>query len=220
MAMRRTKEASAGTRQQILAAARIRFVERGVARTTLDEIAKAAGVTRGAIYWHFEDKHALFNAMREQVSLPMADRTDFALVKSSDNDPLAAVELFLLGLLESMRLDPAARSTLEIMQLKCEYVDEFAGEIQRLTGRCRELQRQLVEVYERARTTGQLRDGVDPALAALETCVFATGLLRLWLIDGTGSLIRRKARALIHAHVESRRSPVAAPERRRENTHA
>ena len=46
------------------------FVEQGVSRTTLQHIATAAGVTRGAIYWHFDDKGAMFNAMMERVTLP------------------------------------------------------------------------------------------------------------------------------------------------------
>jgi hypothetical protein len=39
------------------------FLERGVSRATLDEIARAAGVTRGAIYWHFRDKLEIFVAL-------------------------------------------------------------------------------------------------------------------------------------------------------------
>lgn len=53
--VRRTKEEAQETRQQILEAAEKAFHARGVARTTLADIAKLAGVTRGAIYWHFQD---------------------------------------------------------------------------------------------------------------------------------------------------------------------
>ena len=59
---RRTKEEAAATRDSILDAAEKLFVEQGVSRTTLQHIATEAGVTRGAIYWHFDDKSALFNA--------------------------------------------------------------------------------------------------------------------------------------------------------------
>ncbi len=47
---RRTKEEAAATRDSILDAAEQLFVEQGVSRTTLQHIASAAGVTRGAIY--------------------------------------------------------------------------------------------------------------------------------------------------------------------------
>jgi TetR/AcrR family acrAB operon transcriptional repressor len=68
---RRTKEEAAATRDSILDAAEKLFVEQGVSRTTLQHIASAAGVTRGAIYWHFDDKGALFNAMMERATLPL-----------------------------------------------------------------------------------------------------------------------------------------------------
>ena len=68
--MRRTKHDSEQTRQQILAAARSEFAHRGVTRTTLEHIARSAGVTRGAIYWHFANKAELFRAMRDQEPAP------------------------------------------------------------------------------------------------------------------------------------------------------
>jgi TetR/AcrR family acrAB operon transcriptional repressor len=58
--VRRTKKESEQTRRQIIAAARRVFARQGVRRTTLEEVARAAGVTRGAIYWHFAGKTELF----------------------------------------------------------------------------------------------------------------------------------------------------------------
>lgn len=43
----------------------------GVTQTTLDEIADAAGMTRGAIYGHFRNKEAVFNAIFERFALPL-----------------------------------------------------------------------------------------------------------------------------------------------------
>jgi AcrR family transcriptional regulator len=53
---RRTKEAAAITREHLLDAAERVFRERGVAGSTLGEVAAKAGMTRGAVYWHFRDK--------------------------------------------------------------------------------------------------------------------------------------------------------------------
>ena len=57
---RRTKGEALETRHRILDVAERVFSERGVTRTSLADVAKAAGVTRGAIYWHFADKADLF----------------------------------------------------------------------------------------------------------------------------------------------------------------
>jgi TetR/AcrR family acrAB operon transcriptional repressor len=61
--VRRTKEEALATRHRLLDAAELLFQAQGVSRTTLNDIARQAGATRGAIYWHFKDKADLFNAM-------------------------------------------------------------------------------------------------------------------------------------------------------------
>src|SRR5882757_7288734 len=64
---RRTKAEAEETRQKILDAAERLFFIDGVSRTSLEHIATAAGVTRGAIYWHFKNKLELFEALHERV---------------------------------------------------------------------------------------------------------------------------------------------------------
>ena len=203
--MRRTKQESERTRQDILAAARKVFARQGVTRTTFEEIAASAGVTRGAIYWHFADKTELFFAMREQVAVPMIDQIDLALLHADGSDPLAGVEHFLRGILRALESDPAARRTFQIMGFKCEYVGELERELGLQRLRCSELVSKLTQTYGRARRAGRLRAGLRPSMAALETCSFVIGLTRLWLLDAKGSLLRRVARRLISAHVTGHR---------------
>src|SRR5688500_12124271 len=62
---RRKKEDALETRHRILDTAARVFLKKGTARTSLDDIAAAAGVTRGAIYWHFKNKIDLFDAMAQ-----------------------------------------------------------------------------------------------------------------------------------------------------------
>ena len=62
---RRTKEDALATRDALLDAAERVFGRRGVARTSLAQIAEEAGLTRGAVYWHFKDKADLFTAMMD-----------------------------------------------------------------------------------------------------------------------------------------------------------
>jgi len=203
--LRRTKKESEHTRQDILAAARKVFARQGVTRTTFEEIAASAGVTRGAIYWHFADKTELFFAMREQVAVPMIDQIDLALLHSDGSDPLAGVERFLRGILRALESDPAARRTFQIMGFKCEYVGELERELGLQRLRCSELVSKLTQAYGRARRARRLRAGLRPSMAALETCSFMIGLTRLWLLDAKGSLLRPVARRLISAHVAGHR---------------
>ena len=69
--VRRTKEEAQETRNRILDTAEQVFVKKGVSNTSLAQLAEAAGVTRGAIYWHFRNKADLFDAMMSRVVLPM-----------------------------------------------------------------------------------------------------------------------------------------------------
>ena len=63
----RREEYSAATRQALLDSATRLFAEHGYARTSLDEIAAGARVTKGALYGHFASKQALFRAVLQQL---------------------------------------------------------------------------------------------------------------------------------------------------------
>ncbi len=207
--MRRTKKASEQTRQRILRAARREFARRGVARTTMQRVAEAARVTRGAVYFHFANKRELFGVMREQVSLPLFDRTELLGVDSPD--PLGAVECFLHDVVDQVAANLETRRTLDILSLKCEYVDEFRPELERHVRRCRDLLSKFASLYARARELKAMRGDIAPELAALGTCVFVTGMLRLWLMDEAGSLLRPDVDALITSHIAAFRIPPGNP---------
>jgi TetR/AcrR family acrAB operon transcriptional repressor len=203
---RRTKEESALTRRRIVAAARRTFLKRGITGTTLEHVARAAGVTRGAIYWHFANKKALFDAMRAEVSLPMLDRTDSTLLASRRSDPLASVEKFLVEMVERVDSCVEIRQTFEIMAFKCEYVAEFESELLDHRTKAGEIADMLTAAYAQARRAKLLRAGLTPRIAALDTLSFLMGLMRLWLLDQQSRIVRPAASRLIAAHVDGHRA--------------
>lgn len=203
--MRRTKQQAQQTRRNIMAAALRTFSRRGISHTTMEDIATAARVTRGAIYWHFTDKRALLKAIREDVSVPLIDKVDFTLLKDHESDPLERVQRFLLDLMSAIESDSRTRQALCVLSFKCEYVGELQGELKEYARKNERLRKMLCEVYAQARSRGQLRENLAPELAALETTVFLAGLLRLSLMDAGCTLVRKQAAALIATHVESRR---------------
>lgn len=85
---RRTKEEAEETRIQILDAAERVFYDKGVSRASLAEIASDAGVSRGAIYWHFENKVDLFQALCERLRSPLEELAR-ASESERESDPRA-----------------------------------------------------------------------------------------------------------------------------------
>ncbi|MBS0357227.1 MAG: TetR family transcriptional regulator [Proteobacteria bacterium] len=200
--VRKTKEEAELTRRHILDAARRVFLECGVARTTLEKVAAAAGVTRGAVYWHFRNKTDLFFAMREQAILPFVDRMIF---DEADVDPLQGIERALGEMIHIMEDEPETRETIEILSFKCEYVDEFSGLRQRTQGQL-EFLAGLTAAYQRAAAKGLLRAGLDPTIVAQDTFVFVGGLIKHWLCSEPDECFRAGALALIRTHIALRRA--------------
>ena len=82
---------SAATRSALIAAARPLFGERGYAGVGTEEIAQAAGVTRGALYHQFADKRELFRAVVEDVETDLMSRIGDRVAAADPADPLGAL---------------------------------------------------------------------------------------------------------------------------------
>lgn len=100
MNVKRTQaERSQATRDALIEAARTLFAERGYAGVGTEEIVRSAGVTRGALYHHFEDKRDLFEAVYARVEAELAQRIAEGALVAGTTDPLQAMragaEMFL-----------------------------------------------------------------------------------------------------------------------------
>ncbi len=206
--VRKTKEDALVTRKRIIDAARTTFVQNGVSQTSLAEIANVAGVTRGAVYWHFENKTALFHCMREQVFLPLFDRMDDSLPDHYDAnsiDPLTCLENFMLDTITVLTEDQATRETYEIMMSKCEYVDAFAVVLQQILENCKNISKKYEQLYRESIRLGLIASECNPELLAADTNAFFGGLLHLWIKDHGKTHCRNHADKMIKNHIQLRR---------------
>ena len=204
---RKTTIETQRTRQQIIDAARKIFFCHGIAHTSLEAIAAEAGVTRGAIYWHFKNKVALFFAMREQTILPLVDRVDDVLLASSrDADPLVGIEQAMTEIFKALDHDDAAREVFQIIQLRCEYVGEFAAVVTEFEKSQNTLVAKLSVAYRRAGAKGLLRPGLKPVPLALDSVMFLSGLIRRRLSSEAKRLGRREVLRAIRTHLDLRRA--------------
>ncbi len=202
---RKTKEEAERTRQQIIDAARQVFHECGVSRTSLEKIAEVAGVTRGAVYWHFANKADLFFAMREQVALPLFTRTDSLLLATDIDDPLDGIERALTEFFRVLESCPEARQFFEIMASRCEYVDEFATVQTEINKPALDFLNKVEAAYCRAQARGTLQPGLDPHVVALDTWAFTGGLFHCLLAGCPNEGWQWQVPDLITAHIALRR---------------
>lgn len=203
--VRKTKEDAELTRQGIIDAARAVFLARGVSRSTLEHIATEADVTRGAVYWHFKNKTEIFHAIRDQVFLPLIDRMDDTLATESKDDPLTQIENSLCETIKELSENTQMQQTYEIMMIKCEYVDEFATVLQQILTNCSSITEKIQLAYERAQAQDLLVGAHSPRALALDTHLFFSGLLHMWVKDFDGSRFRYQATDLIKSHINLRR---------------
>ena len=212
--VRRTKEEAQETRNRLLDTAEHVFNERGVSRTSLAEIAEAAGVTRGAIYWHFTNKLDLFNAMMERVTLPMEQLTgEFA--DASLNDPVGHIRNQSLAILKSIDKNPQIQRVFEIMSHKCEYVDDMAPlKGRHLEGRS-ECVSQIEASFRNAIRKGQLPAKVNARHAAIGLHALIDGLIMNWLLDPKYFSFGRDAEKMIDTYLRGLAVPAVVVKARR-----
>lgn len=97
---RRTQaERTQATREALVGAARRLFTERGYDNVGTEEIVRAAGVTRGALYHQFGDKASLLEAVYERIEAESTERVARIVLGSELHSPMAAmragIEAFL-----------------------------------------------------------------------------------------------------------------------------
>jgi AcrR family transcriptional regulator len=204
---RRTKAEAEITRGAILDAAEVLFYQHGVSRTTLEKIAVAANVTRGAIYWHFQNKADLFNAMLERVRLPFQHLLD-AVDNNPSADAFAQVRQLLVNGLQLIAGSEQHHRVLTIVFHRCEYIDELNPAVTKQD----ELDAQAVAVmqraFERAANAGTLRDDVTPRLAAMSLHMYVSGIISHFLLKPQQCDLAQHAAALVDTMLQGLKQQV------------
>jgi AcrR family transcriptional regulator len=109
--VRRTQQdRSAGTKAALVAAARELFAARGYQAVPADEITRAAGVTRGALYHHYADKQGLFRAVVEELERELTEEVEAAFAGGAD--PLTGMMLALGVFLDACLREDVRRISL------------------------------------------------------------------------------------------------------------
>ena len=202
---RNTKEKAQGTRELILDAAEDVFHDKGVSSTSLNDVAHAAGVTRGAIYWHFKNKADLFDAMCGRIRAPIRTMVD-NLADEKTTDPLGQLRQGCINIRQQTVENPHYRKILTILFHRCEFIDAedpiLINQRNWLLHSRESMQRALAN----AQSKGQLPADLDLRLASVMLHATYDGLLNSWLMMPDNFDLLEDGSRILDAMVDSLRT--------------
>ncbi|MBN1997956.1 TetR family transcriptional regulator [candidate division KSB1 bacterium] len=157
--MRRTREDSEATHQQLLKAGLRIFSEKGYAAARLSDVAYAAGVTRGAIYWHFKNKKDLFLALFRKNVDPLFDTIKDVLEDKSS--PLGKIRTILTIVLEKIDTDADFRANQNLEFAETKLLSDIPELQQYLTNRAANSYKLFIDMIESGVKNGEIRNDID-----------------------------------------------------------
>ena len=172
---RKTKEDAEATRRAIQRAALKLFSTRGVAETTLSDVAKTAGVTRGAIYWHFQNKEALLRSLVDEAVSPY-EQMALEGERPDEPDPLGKLKTSFAAILADVAEDAVTRQVFQIWLDRGQLGRRDRGESEQVVFRKRWNTRDKLEsIMKNAVRKGQLPEDFDTRLGAMAVLAFIDG---------------------------------------------
>ncbi len=187
--MKRTKEEAARTRKAILKASLKVFSTKGYARARLEDVAREAGVTRGAIYWHFDNKAKLYSsAVIESVS---GYRERLTGILRSDLSSLPKIRKMMKEWLTTLEEDEAYRTLVEMALTKTEFDEQVLEGVRDWFGFVDEVQRAIVDLIREGINAGDIQPEVSPEVAGLALISYLNGIEETWFIQGMSNGARR-----------------------------
>lgn len=178
--MRRTTLSAEQARRMILDTAEKLFLEKGVSRTSLEMISRECGVSRGAVYWHFEDKAQLVKEMIDGILIPLGDVRE-QLLSDNKGDSLGKLYDLCVACMERVVQPGRERRVMTIIMHRCEFTEE----LYEVENRRNALIHDSVELVERLFTDKQqrLNSGMTPKAASLQLHSMFSGTLNILLRD-------------------------------------
>ena len=197
-----TKEKALETRDRILDAAEDVFHAKGVSNTSLADVADAAEVTRGAIYWHFKNKADLFDAMCQRIRLPMQTLCD-AMTDENNGDPLGELRAACRFLFRETVENPHYNKVLDILMHKCEFVDPADPIFIRQQEWMQQGTVNKKLLLSNAIAKQQLPATLDVRLASVMLHSMISGLLTTWLFAPASFDLMQDGGKIIDAYIET-----------------
>ncbi len=196
---RKTKEEAQNTRKKILDAALDVFYVKGVGQTSLEDIAESAGVTRGAVYWHFKNKTDIFNALHTEIHMSFIDRSIDTQARTTLS-PLDQLSSLCIDSLEDIETDMSKRKFFTVFFLKCDYSGDLAGLLSIQNAQKAESLKVTRVFFERALAKGQLPENSNVDVLAASLYCYIGGIIHEYLRDPDFIHLKTMARPMVEIY--------------------
>lgn len=181
--MRKTKTEALKTKEHLMLAALETFYQKGIARASLNEIAQAAGVTRGALYWHFKNKEDLFDALFQR----MCDDIESCMRQDLENNNeqiWPSLRILLQKFFVRLQHNDIHYKFHNILFLKCEHTEQNAAAIA-ISRKHQAIWRdRITEILTDAVVQHSLPENLDTDMAVIYIKSSLDGLVWRWLSSG------------------------------------
>ncbi|EZH66671.1 hypothetical protein DH09_12195 [Bacillaceae bacterium JMAK1] len=173
----RHKSKHLGTREQLLYAAEVVFKRLGYDKATLDDISAEAKMTKGAIYWHFNNKDHIFIELMDQVLNRLLQEIPMILANVFDQaNPEEAIRVMLRVQFQSCIDDPPTLIYEFISRRREEHVRE------RLDHSFSKLFSGTAQVLRTLQQEGKLSEEVDVEHLSVTVHGLINGVVLMWLV--------------------------------------
>lgn len=193
--VKKTKADALKTRQHLIETAIAQFALRGVGNTTLNDIADAANVTRGAIYWHFENKNQLFNELWLQQPA-LRDLIQDRLTSSPGRNPLQDLREKLVAGLQYIAENPRQQALLQILYHKCEFHNGMISE-QEIRDKIGFSHQTMHELLQQCMAKSLISISLDLDVILIILHGSFSGIVKNWLINPASYDLYNQAPVLV-----------------------
>jgi TetR/AcrR family acrAB operon transcriptional repressor len=193
--MRRKKEDAETTKEDILKAAKDVFARKGYTAATLADIAERAGITKGAIYWHFDNKSELYQQVLAQGFTGYYEL--MADILTGDLPPLEKIKKAMTAVLVAFEHDEEYRASVSLLLFKTEASEEMQPVITRVVEFNQAIYTTLTGLIEQGIARKEIDPAVDPAQVAFGLMGFVHGV-ELISILGIGIIsLKEEAESMV-----------------------
>ncbi|AXH63327.1 MULTISPECIES: TetR family transcriptional regulator [Providencia] len=179
---------SSETREKILDSAEWCYSQKGVSQTTLSDIAKKAGYTRGAIYWYFSSRDELLRTVIDRGKLDILTRLEF-ISKTKKDKILPELIECLHQCIHDAFFDSHTRNIIEIIFHRCDTAEiEKIKSISPLLSEQEKILSTLTAILKKARINNEITNDMNEETFSYLIYFFLIGLARSQIITNKDML--------------------------------